>query len=238
MDHWLGNQAFLPGAKIYASQNTIERMPSMAQEYKDPLKLKAALDKQVEELKRKVDREQNAENKLAMQQSISSMSYELESIPGQRICPATEEVKGSLTVEGKLRTCILTATHGHTPGDVYVTLPQHKVMVMGDLGFLQCHPFMIDCDPQAWVAELRRFEGMPFDLFIPGHGPVGEKQDVKNLRAYIEFLVGRVVKALRDGHNEHDVLSATLPKPFSDWTAGMTRLERNIDYLFKYYAKT
>jgi cyclase len=237
MDHWLGNQVFFPGAKIYASRNTIERMPFMAQEYADPGKLRVALEKQMKELKRKEDREQNADKRSLLQQSLSSINYELESITRQRICPATEEVSGSLTVAGALQTCILTVTRGHTPGDVYVTLPQQKAMVMGDLGFLQCHPFMIGCDPQAWVAELRRFEGMPYDLYLPGHGPVGDKQDVKNLRAYIEFLVDRVVKALRDGDSGRDVLSTVLPKPFSDWTVGMARLERNIEYLFKVYSK-
>ncbi len=241
LDHWLGNQVFLPAATIYASQKTMERMPSMVEEVMGELhdreKMKTELKIELQGLKDKLEKEKNIEQQAAIRLNISSMTYELDSVDEQQCCPANTIVKGSLMIEGSQRSCHLCETHGHTPGDVYLELLEEKVLVMGDLGFLQCHPFMIGCDPQSWIAQLRQFESMKIEWFIPGHGPIGGKQDVMNLRTYIELLVGRVVKALRDGLEEQAVHMEALPKPFFDWKTGVTRYERNINYLYQMFSK-
>ncbi len=241
LDHWLGNQVFLPTARIYASPNTIKQMPSLVEEVMGELhdleKIKTELKDELQGLKEKLKTENNDEEQAAIKLNISSKAYELDSVDEQQCCPANTEVKGPLMIEGSQRSCHLRETHGHTPGDVYLELIEEKVLVMGDLGFLQCHPFMIGCDPQAWIAQLRKFESMPIDFFVPGHGPVGNKADAGNLRKYIEMLVSRVIDAVRNGKSEKDVLQLQLPEPFLSWKTGAARYERSVHHLFELYQR-
>jgi glyoxylase-like metal-dependent hydrolase (beta-lactamase superfamily II) len=242
LDHWLGNQVFLPTARIYASPDTIKQMPSLVEEVMGELhdleKIKTELKDELQGLKEKLKTENNYEQQAAIKLNISSKAYELDSVDEQQCCPANTEVRGSLKIEGSQRSCLLRETQGHTPGDVYLQLIEEKVLLMGDLGFLQCHPFIIGCDPQKWIAQLRKFESMPIDFFVPGHGPVGNRADIANLRKYIETLVSRVVDAVRNGKSEQDVLQTQLPDPFNSWKTGAARYERSVHHLFQLFQRS
>ena len=54
-------------------------------------------------------------------------------------------------------------------------------------------PYMTLTDayfPQ-WMEAIKVVEAMDFDILVPGHGPMGTKQDAADHRAYLEELYDR-----------------------------------------------
>ena len=55
-----------------------------------------------------------------------------------------------------------------------------------------------------WIDSLRRVEAMEYDVFAPGHGPLGTKADVTAFRSYLEELRAQVLAAIRAGKSLDD----------------------------------
>ena len=120
-------------------------------------------------------------------------------------------------------------TPGHTEHDVYLLLPEDRIVFMGDLGFFQCQPFTVYADPQAWVAHLEKMEASNIGIFVPGHGPLGTKADLALQRQYLTRLDDLVAQAIREGLSAEETLERPLPAPFDVWLQeGMARWEANV----------
>jgi glyoxylase-like metal-dependent hydrolase (beta-lactamase superfamily II) len=52
-----------------------------------------------------------------------------------------------------------------------------------------------------WIESLKRVETMEFDIFVPGHGPLGRNEGVGEFRtcAYLQDLYGGVLAQVRNG---------------------------------------
>jgi cyclase len=77
---------------------------------------------------------------------------------------------------------------GHTPGDVMVLVADADVLFAGDLCFFGVTPLAFQGDPRAWADVL----GVVADLagvIVPGHGPVGGADDVRDLQGYLRSCV-------------------------------------------------
>jgi cyclase len=84
----------------------------------------------------------------------------------------------------------------HTEGDVYVYLPEEKVVFTGDLLFKGRLPWLGDGDSLGAVAALDELLALDATVYVPGHGPVAGRED---LRAYKGYLLDlrREVKRLK-----------------------------------------
>jgi cyclase len=76
----------------------------------------------------------------------------------------------------------------HTYGDTIVYLPQHRVMWLGDIAFFGVAPWLHEANPSRWIETCRKIEGMPVDIIVPGHGPIGGKAELADMRGYLELL--------------------------------------------------
>ena len=110
--------------------------------------------------------------------------------------------RGSPAVE------ILFAGRGHTSGDLVVLVPEERVLISGDLllGFTQY--------PAEYGATLRAVLDLPFDVVVPGHGPVD-----RNPRPQIERMIEEIeaiVTAVRTAHDAGRSVEEALA-----WVEGM-----------------
>lgn len=86
----------------------------------------------------------------------------------------------------------------HTSGDALVQLPREKILFMGDIGFFGVTPlnasgFIVD-----WIKVCDDLLQDPaVDTIVPGHGPVGTKADLRDMREYLALL-------LREGRRSYD----------------------------------
>lgn len=71
----------------------------------------------------------------------------------------------------------------NTAGDVIAWVPDAKVVAVGDI-VVHPFPFATQSYVSEWAAALRRIEAMPFEVLVPGHGPVMRD------RVYLADLAG------------------------------------------------
>ena len=56
-----------------------------------------------------------------------------------------------------------------------------------------------------WIDGLKRVEQMEFDILAPGHGPLGDRSDVRAFRGYMEEMRDLVLTASREGKSVADI---------------------------------
>jgi glyoxylase-like metal-dependent hydrolase (beta-lactamase superfamily II) len=81
---------------------------------------------------------------------------------------------------------------GHTPGDVFVYLPQERVLITGDL-LTYPVPYMRMTFPHEWVEVLRAISGMDADFIVPGHGMIlKNKSHLNDVIALLDSVIKQV----------------------------------------------
>lgn len=229
-DHWCGNQVFSPQVPIMTTHAILEEMPECIdwlQELKEtPSELEKAIQESQESLKSESDPRQRA----SLERSITRMGHWLTTLPTLEFRFPNQTFSGKLIFHGAQRTAeLIEVAPGHTASDAYLFLPGDRITFMGDLGFFQCQPFMVYCDPQAWGAQLAEMEQSDAEAFVPGHGALGTKADLALQRQYIKLILDLVAQALDKGLSVEETLQKTLPAPYDAWLHGsIARWEANI----------
>jgi cyclase len=229
-DHWCGNQVFDPHVPIITAQTIRQNMPASIGWLEDLKEDPSVLEKGIQEDRERLATEMDARWRVSLERSISRMSQVLASLPGLQFRFPNLIFEGKLVFHGTQRTAeLLSAAPGHTACDVYLLLPGDRIMFMGDLGFFQCQPYTAFCDPQAWMAWLEETEHSDVEVFVPGHGPLGTRDDLVLQRQYIALLEDLVAQVLREGGSAQDAVEWPLPSPFEAWLHGsMARWEANV----------
>jgi glyoxylase-like metal-dependent hydrolase (beta-lactamase superfamily II) len=121
--------------------------------------------------------------------------------------------RGSRTVE------ILWLGRAHTDGDVFVFLPNEKVIVTGD-ALHGWTPFMGDSYPYDWIQTLDAAEKLNFDSALGGHGDVMHgKQKFELWKQYFQDLMDQTAVAYAGGatlEQAQQTVAAFLTKRYSD----------------------
>jgi glyoxylase-like metal-dependent hydrolase (beta-lactamase superfamily II) len=96
---------------------------------------------------------------------------------------------------------ILNLVHlpGHSSYQVAVYLPEDKVIFTGDNVVSKTRPFYHDCKPREWMESLKTLRTMEFDILVPGHGEVCDRQAIDEMIAYNEEVFGQVQRAIERG---------------------------------------
>ncbi|NHJ84301.1 MAG: MBL fold metallo-hydrolase [Asgard group archaeon] len=99
-------------------------------------------------------------------------------------------------------------TGGHTAGSSYVYFPAAKALAAGDNLFVNMFPWAGDesANPQKWIDALREYLTLDVEYFIPGHGPVCTKVEVKEWLDYLEKAVVLIRKLITQGFSEANII--------------------------------
>lgn len=77
----------------------------------------------------------------------------------------------------------------HTTSDVLVKVPQDKILFMGDIAFFGVTPLNGSGFIEDWIRLCdRTIEDASVEIIVPGHGPVGGKAELKEMRDYLDLL--------------------------------------------------
>lgn len=112
---------------------------------------------------------------------------------------------------------LLTFGKGHSDGDAVLYLPQEKIIFMGDLLFVKVHPYMGDGDPDGWMHALDKLKEFELDYIIPGHGPIGTKEDIQLLQEYIIFVKNAVQGVIKRRKGEKGLKDVSIPDKYDRW---------------------
>ena len=100
---------------------------------------------------------------------------------------------------------------GHTGGDSAVYIPDANVVFMGDLGWNQRIPNLIDATTSSWIETLDKITTLhPSATFIPGHGDVATAENMKAFRDYLAALRASIQKAQGAGQSGDALTQAVL----------------------------
>ncbi|HYL98995.1 MAG TPA: MBL fold metallo-hydrolase [Blastocatellia bacterium] len=76
----------------------------------------------------------------------------------------------------------------HTFGDALVYLAKEKVVFAGDIAFFQVTPLAYQGHVGSWIKVANRILKMDVDIIVPGHGPIGTKREMLEMRKYLVYL--------------------------------------------------
>ena len=234
-DHWMGNQIFADHASIITTHDIREQMLPFVEEIQALKADPSELVNEIRENRERLETETDERKRALLRVSIARSQHDLDALPSLELRFPDQTFEGGLVFHGTRRTAELsTQGRGHTASDCYLVLSADKVAFIGDLGFFQCQPFMVYCDPHAWIAQLESMEQWDVETFVPGHGPLGTKADLALQKQYIQVLDESAARVIQAGGAVEDALQQPLPPPFDAWQmGGMNRFEANVRSAYK-----
>ena len=121
---------------------------------------------------------------------------------------------------------------GHTGGDSVVRVPDAGVTFCGDLFWRKTLPNLIDATTFSWTTTLSTLlSDQAGDIFVPGHGDVGNAGDVSAFRGYLIELRNWVAVPAKEGTSSDELVSVVTPeltKKYGDWNFFKHFAKRNI----------
>lgn len=230
-DHVRGNQVF-PEAEVIASRGTLELLQTDGQ--KELEWDRAAPDKYAE-TSEKYTAAEDEETRSKLKFWLDYFRVIAESLPGLEMRYPERFFQEKLQLKGSRRGVeLISYGAGHTGSDALLLLPEEKIAFLSDLLFVECHPFLPDGDPEAWLKTLEKIKDLKVDVFVPGHGPVGSAKDIDLEADYIHNLIGLAKRAHRSGEGFTD---DDIPIKYQGWgfpmffVANMEFLNKWIDNL-------
>ena len=104
---------------------------------------------------------------------------------------------------GAKRVELINVGPAHTAGDTLVHVPADKLLFTGDILFIDGTPIMWEGPIGNWIGACDRMLAMDVEIIVPGHGPVTDKNGVRAVKSYLEYIT-------REARQRYDAgLSAT-----------------------------
>lgn len=209
-DHIRGNQTF-KDTIIISSQITYSKIrdvhPSRFSKQKNDIQ---GLKNYIQSLKEQLQQA----NDPTLQYQINSLIELKESLPTLELVLPNQTFNNDITFQGTKRCAkLFTLGGGHSFCDAMLYIPDEKVIFMGDLLFVNCHPtFFEESDLVTWSNILKTVERLEIDVAVPGHGPTGTKEDISKILNYISELTSIAEKS-----NQNEV--PEIPVIFKDWSS-------------------
>ena len=124
---------------------------------------------------------------------------------------------------------------GHAPGSLVLSLPGERVAFAGDLLFVGHVPTTTHSDLKKWACEMAWLEKIPVDTYVPGHGQIGSREDIRIQRQYLESLISSTTMLKRAGIDVEDIL-ARGEIPLLGTSPGCPHHRRNLERAFRQVA--
>ncbi len=167
-DHCYGNQ-LVGGARIVASEHTAAEMKEL------PPAAFAALVEQ-------------APNMGEIGEFFLSCFGKFDFKGIDSVLPS-ETFNGELTLRvGSKEVRLIEVGPAHTRGDTLAYLPAERVLFAGDILFHGGHPIAWAGPVSNWVDACDQIIAMDVETIVPGHGPLADKDAVRELKSYFEYL--------------------------------------------------
>ncbi|HET7795020.1 MAG TPA: MBL fold metallo-hydrolase [Rhizobacter sp.] len=127
--------------------------------------------------------------------------------------------------------------HSSGPGDIAVYDPRSRTLFAGGLLDSKRIPDVIDSDLPRWREALRTLRALPAEVFVPGHGPDGDRRMVDQVDRYLDQLSARAHALQSGGAPLSDVPDATSLPEFAGWDQYDTVHRRNAALVYLRYER-
>jgi len=123
----------------------------------------------------------------------------------------------------------------HSDNMIVMHFPDERAVFTVDFVSVKRLPYMDLSDSYIpdWIEALKFVEGMDFDILVPGHGPVGTKQDLTDHREYFEKLYDAVLKGVRSGKSLEELKQSIRMEEYREWGQYEAWLPLNIEGTYR-----
>lgn len=154
--------------------------------------------------------------------------------------PPTITLSQRLTLYLGKHTFHLINMPGHTPYQLAVYIPEERTVFTSD-NVVGNMPFMHQAVPSAWFESLKQLEQMDMDILVPGHGEVGNKSYIPQMKQTLQQWTDVVRDAIAEGLSLKNAQEKILKKEAFKPGPGEERLQEvkrnNIARLYDIYTK-
>lgn len=184
-DHWYGTEVYArayPELEIIAHERTRTLMAGPAIAFNQP-GLDAQLPAHISAVERRLAQLRQTQDSAAARvgRHLDADRFFLAQKRAVQHTLPTRTIADSLVLDlGGRRAVVRHVDRAITPGDVFLHLPDERVVVTGDL-LINPITFALFCYPNGWVRTLDTIEALDATLLVPGHGE--PMRDASLLRA-------------------------------------------------------
>lgn len=229
-DHIWGNQVFASDAQIVSTIRTRELIATAGKEEFEYYSANSA--GRLEAIRSDYKNSNDERQRTQLSFWISYYEGLVEALPNLKVCMPTVTFADRLEFQsGKRRAELLEFEGGHTGSDAVLYLSQEGVVFMSDLLFVGCHPFLADGDPLQWLKALREAGQFEATRFVPGHGQVGTRDDLRLMIEYVECCLETARDLQKEGDGSQERIAALkIPEEYQDWNFSKF-FQTNIQFL-------
>jgi cyclase len=123
----------------------------------------------------------------------------------------------------------------HTGGDVVVYVPSDRTVFTGDILFMNGHPVIWAGPVGNWIKACRRILDWDVETVVPGHGPITDKEGVRGMLRYLEYLRDEARQRFDAGMDYEAAARDISLAPFAGWT-DPERIVVNTHALYREFA--
>lgn len=124
----------------------------------------------------------------------------------------------------------------HTIGDTVVYLPQDKLLFAGDIAFHYVTPLAFEGHVSGWIRVIDRISKLDVETVVPGHGPVGSKAELREVRDYLALLRREANKCFQEGMNDWQAAKSIRLRWYGQW-AEPERVLANVRKLYQEFRR-
>ncbi len=215
-DHTHGNQVFTDAQLIGSSA---ARRDVLDSDLPSLNRTTGITNSQLQKLRRDFRVESDPAQIQRMREQIKTREDYLQTMSQLKITAPFVALDDGLRIQdGNQEVRIVYLGKGHTDGDIVLFLPAPKIVFAGDLFFNDAIPNVQDAFLLPWMKTLEELLKLDADKFVPGHGTIGDKKDVRRLLDYFEALHSLVKEAVDRGDTLEQVTrDLAVPAKFSSY---------------------
>jgi cyclase len=120
----------------------------------------------------------------------------------------------------------------HTRGDTIVHVPSDRVVFTGDILFIGSHPIVWEGPVGNWIRACERILELDVDAIVPGHGPLTDKDGVRRVKEYWEYLLSASRDRFEAGMSAEEAARDIALEGFSHWLE-RERIAVNVDTIYR-----
>jgi cyclase len=203
-DHTQGMQSFPSGVQTLSSTNT--RRDLLQKNLPVLNRGIAALQSQLEGLRKAMAAAQVPEQKETLRSQIAAREQQLQRLSALKVTAPALTTDDSFEMTDGRTIRVFSPGPGHTEGDLVLYLPDSKILFAGDLFFNGSLPNTQDAKVLQWMNTITELLKIDAEKVVPGHGAVGGKSDLRRFLAYFEELKAKIEPAVVRGDPLEQVL--------------------------------
>jgi len=217
-DHIWGNQAFTPETQIISSTRTRELIETAGKEEVQWYLANSA--QKLEEFRSQYQNTHDEQERGQLTLWIGYYEGLVEAMPYLSVRVPSITFNDRLNIYGSKHSAeLINFEFAHTESDTVLYLPKAGIVLMSDLLFVDCHPYLADGNPLKLLNALNVLKQLDATYFVPGHGPVGTIDDLKLFIEYIEFCMETAQILVNEGNTNDDrIMKLKLPEKYVHWT--------------------